>query len=94
MPVGYTILLLSAKTRQGKQHNEASHLRKCFKRTQRYHSLGMRRSLFVYWIHYIAAKKPQSLCENWNEKGIGKKELLPQANYAQYNMQGENGGGG
>jgi hypothetical protein len=47
MPVGYTILLLSAKTRQGKQRNEASRLRKCFKRSQRYHSLGLRRSLFA-----------------------------------------------
>ncbi len=36
MPVGYTFLLLSAKTKQGNQHNEASRLRKCFKRAQRY----------------------------------------------------------
>ncbi len=28
MPVGYTILLLSAKTRQGKQRNEVSRLKK------------------------------------------------------------------
>ncbi len=53
----------------------------------------MQRSLFVNWIHYVAAKKPQPLCENWNEKGIGEKELRPQANNAQYNTQGENGGG-
>jgi hypothetical protein len=31
MPVGYTILLLSAKTRQGNQRNEASRFRKCIK---------------------------------------------------------------
>jgi hypothetical protein len=31
--VGYTILLLSAKTRQGNQRNEASHLRKCIKKS-------------------------------------------------------------
>ena len=43
------------------------------KRAQRYHSHGMRRSLFANWIRYIAAKKPQPLCENWNEKGIGEK---------------------
>ncbi len=66
---------LSAKTRQGNQRNEASHLRKCFKRAQRYHLLGMRRSLFANWIHYIATKKPQPLCENWNEKGIGGKRI-------------------
>ncbi len=54
----------------------------------------MRRSLLANWIHYIAAqKKPQPLCENWNEKGIGEKELRPQANNAQYNTQGEGGGG-
>ncbi len=61
------------KTRQGKQRNEASRLRKCFKRAQCYHLLGMRRSLFANWIHYIATKKPQPLCENWNEKGIGEQ---------------------
>ncbi len=38
-------------------------------------SLGMRRSLFANWIHYIAAKKPQPLFENWNEKGIGEKGI-------------------
>ena len=36
MPVGYTILLLSAKTRQENQRNEASRLRKCITRAQRY----------------------------------------------------------
>ncbi len=43
------------------------------KRAQRYHLHGMRRSLFANWIHYIATKKPQPLCENWIEKGIGEK---------------------
>jgi hypothetical protein len=33
MPVGYTILLLSAKTRQENQRNEASRLRKCIKKS-------------------------------------------------------------
>ncbi len=45
------------------------------KRAQRYHSLGMRRSLFANCIHYIAAKKPQPLRENWNEKEIGEKGI-------------------
>ncbi len=43
------------------------------KRAQHHHSHGMRRSLFANWNHYIAPKKPQPLCENWNEKGIGDK---------------------
>ncbi len=43
------------------------------KRAQCYHSHGMRRSLVANWIYYIAAKKPQPLCENWNEKGIGEE---------------------
>ncbi len=33
MPVGYTVLLLSAKTRQENQRNEASRLRKCIKKS-------------------------------------------------------------
>ncbi len=45
------------------------------KRAQRYHSLGMRRSLFANRVHYIATKKPQPLCENRNEKGIGEKGI-------------------
>ncbi len=44
-----------------------------FKRAQCYHSHGMQRSLLADRNHYIAAKKPQPLCENWNEKGIGEK---------------------
>jgi hypothetical protein len=72
MPVGYTILLLSAKTRQENQRNEASRLKKCIKKSSALSSRGMRRSLFANRIYYIAAKKPQPLCENWNEKGIGE----------------------
>ncbi len=48
-------------------------LENVLKRAQRYHSHGMRTSLFANWIYYIATKKPQPLCENWNEKGIGEK---------------------
>jgi hypothetical protein len=73
MPVGYTILLLSAK--QGREINAMRRVisENVFKRAQRYHSHGMRRSLFANLNHYIAAKKPQPLCENWNETGIGEK---------------------
>jgi hypothetical protein len=73
----WTTLSYFCLQKQGrkKQRNEASRLRKCLKRAQRYHSLGVRRSLFANWIHYIAAKKPQPLYENWNEKGIGEKGI-------------------
>jgi hypothetical protein len=56
MPVGYTILLLSAKTKQENQRNEASRLRKCIKKSSVLSSRGMRRSLFANLICYIAAK--------------------------------------
>ncbi len=71
------ILILSAKTKQENQRNEASRLRKCIKRAQRYHSHGMRKSLFANWIYYIAAKKPQPLCETGT-----KRELEKQGNAA------------
>jgi hypothetical protein len=41
-----TLSYFCLQKQQGNQRNEASRLRKCFKRAQRYHSLGMRRSLF------------------------------------------------
>ncbi len=37
--------------------------------------LGMRRSLFANWIHYIATKKPQPLCERLERNGIGEKGI-------------------
>ncbi len=39
----------------------------------------------------LPPKKPQPLCESWNENGLEKKELRPQANNAQYNTQGRGG---
>ena len=51
----------------------------------------MQRSLFANGIHYIAAKKPQSLCELGTKRELEKKELRPQANNAQYNTQGVGG---
>jgi hypothetical protein len=35
----------------------------------------MRRSPFAIEFTTFAAKKPQPLCENWNEKGIGEKGI-------------------
>jgi hypothetical protein len=42
----------------------------------------------------LPPKNHKLFVRNWNEKGIGEKELQPQANNAQYNTQGENGVGG
>ncbi len=45
-------------------------------------SLGMRRSLFANWIHYIATKKPQPLCEklerkgNWRKRNCGQRLIM------------------
>ena len=69
---GLHYLTFVCKNKAEKQRNEASHLRKCIKKSSALSSRGMRRSLFANWICYIAAKKPQPLCENWNEKGIGE----------------------
>ncbi len=52
-------------------------LENVLKRAQRYHSRGMRRCLFANWIFYIAAKKPQPLCETGT-----KRELEKQGNAA------------
>jgi hypothetical protein len=43
----------------------------------------------------LPPKNHNLFVRNRNEKGIGeKRELLPQANNAQYNTQGESGEGG
>jgi hypothetical protein len=47
MPVGYTILLFVCKNKAKKSTQRGESSQKCFKRAQRYHSLGMQRSLFV-----------------------------------------------
>ncbi len=74
MPMGYTILLLSAKQGRENQCNEASRLMKMYQKSSAFSiCFEMRRSPFANWNHYIAAKKPQPLCETWNEKGIGEK---------------------
>ncbi len=70
---GLHYLTFVCKTKQGNKRNEASRLRNVSKELSIINSLRMRRSLLANWIHYIAAKKPQPLCENWNEKGIGEK---------------------
>ncbi len=29
----------------------------------------------LYYLTFVAAKKPQPLCESWNEKGLGEKVI-------------------
>ncbi len=49
-------------------------LRKCIKRAQRYlFALKCEEVLLQIEFTTFAAKKPQPLCETWNEKGIGEK---------------------
>jgi len=51
-------------------------LRKCIKRAQRY-QFALKCEEVPLQIEFttFAAKKPQPLCETWNEKGIGEKGI-------------------
>jgi hypothetical protein len=76
MPVGYTILLLSAKQSRENQCNGASRLMKMYQKSSALSiRFEMRKSPFANGNHYIVAKKLQPLCESWNEKGIGEKGI-------------------
>ena len=95
MPVGYTILLLSAKTKQGNQHNEASRLRKCIKKSS---ALSIRLeceevSLPIEFTT-LPPKNHNLFVKTGTKRELEKKELRPQANNAQYNTPGERGGRG
>jgi hypothetical protein len=75
MPVGYTILLLSNK--EGKINaTRRVVLRKCIKIAQHF-QFALNCEEFPSQIEFttFAAKKPQPLCEPWNEKGIGEKGI-------------------
>ena len=89
MSVGSTVLLLSAKTKQENQCNEASRLSKnVLKRAQRYLTWNMEKSPCKLNLPHCRQKTTTSL---WNrtKKGIGKtRKMWPQANNAQYNTQG------
>ncbi len=93
MPVGYTVLLLSAKTRQENQCNEASHLRKCIKKsTALSHVKCEDVSLQIEFT--TLPPKNHNLFVKLERKGNWRnKEMRPQANNAQYNMQGWDVGG-
>jgi hypothetical protein len=88
MLVGYTVLLLSAKTRQENQRNEASHLRKCIKKSSALSHIKCEEvSLQIEFT--TMPPKNQNLFVKLERKGNGKnKEMRPQANNAQYNTQG------
>jgi hypothetical protein len=74
MPVGYTILLLSAKQSRENQCNEASRLKKnVSEELSVTYPLEMRRSPFAIEFTTFAAIKPQPICEIWIEKRIGEK---------------------
>ncbi len=91
MPVGYTILLLSAETKQENQCNEASRFKeKCLRKAQRYQSsLNEEKSLCKLNSLTFAAKKPKSLCEIWIKKGMGqKRESVTTFIMQKYNTQG------
>jgi hypothetical protein len=76
MPMGYTILLLSAKQRRENQCNEAIRIKKMRQKSSALSiRFEMRRSPFAIEFTTFAAKKPQPLCETWNEKGIGEKGI-------------------
>ncbi len=95
MPVGYTILLLSAKTKQGNQCNEASRLRKCIKKSVALSfAWNAKKSLCKLNSLHCRQKTTTSLWKTGTKRELEKKELRPQANNAQYNTQGWNGGGG
>ena len=94
MPVGYTILHLSAKTRQKKQRNEASRLRKCIKKSSALSHVKCEEvSLQIEFT--TLPPKNHNLFVKLERKGNGRnKEMRPQANNAQYNRQGWDVGGG
>ncbi len=72
MPVGYTILLLSAKQSRENQCNGAVVLRKIFQKSSALSiHFEMRISPLQIEFTTFATKKPQPLCEIWIEKGIG-----------------------
>ncbi len=78
MPVGWTILLMSAETKQGKsmQWGESFN-KKCLRKAQCYQSsLNEEKSLCKVNSLTFAAKKPQPLCEIWIERELEKKEDL------------------
>jgi hypothetical protein len=77
MPVGYSILLLSAKQSRENQCNGASRFKKMFQKSSALSiHFELRTSPLQIEFTTFAAKKPQPLCEIWIEKGIEEKGNL------------------
>ena len=82
MPVGYTILLLSAKTRQGNQRNEASRLRKCIKKSSALSfAWNAKKSLCKLNSLHCHQKTTTSLWKlerkgNWRKRNCGHKLIM------------------
>ncbi len=72
---GLHFLTFVCKTKQGNQRNEASRLKKCIKRAQRYQFTSNAKKSLCKLNSLHCRQKPQSLCESWNEKGIGEKGI-------------------
>jgi hypothetical protein len=67
---------LSAKTRQGNQHNEVSRLKKCFKKSSALSlAWNAKKSLCKSKFTTLPPKNHNLFVRNWNEKGIGEKGI-------------------
>ncbi len=89
MPVGYTILLFSAKQSRENQCNEASRLKKnVSEELSVIYPLEMRRSHFAIEFTTFAAKNHNLFVKFGSKKELEKKGIVwPQAYNAQYNAQ-------
>ncbi len=70
---GLHYLTFVCKTRQGNQRNEASCLRKCIKKSSVLSFAWNAKKSLCKLNSLHCHQKPQPLCENRNEKGIGEK---------------------
>ncbi len=71
-----TLSYFCLQNKEGKTNATASRLKKMYQKSSALSiRFEMRRSLFAIEFTTFAAKKPQPLCETWNEKGIGEKGI-------------------
>ena len=88
MSVGYTVLLLSAKTRQENQRNEASRLRKCIKKSSALSHIKYGEVSLQIEFATLPPKNHNLFVKLERKRNWRNKEMLPQANNAQNNTQG------
>ncbi len=89
MPVGYTILLLSAKQSRENQCNEASRLKKMYQKSSALSICFECEEVSLQMEFTTLPPKNHNLFVKLGTKReLEKKELRPQANNAQYNTQG------